>query len=40
MPDEHHLYVPWYEASPETLDEFALIERTVAQLRERQDAPR
>jgi class 3 adenylate cyclase len=23
MADEHHVYVPWYEASPEGLDELA-----------------
>jgi hypothetical protein len=37
MSDEHHVYVPWYEASPEGLDELTQIKRTVDQLRDRQD---
>jgi hypothetical protein len=32
MSDEHHVYVPWYEASPEGLDELAQIKRTLEQL--------
>ncbi len=40
MVDEHRLYVPWYEASPEGLDELAQIKRTVDQLRDRQDGRR
>ena len=32
MSDERHVYVPWYEASPEGLDELAQIKRTVDQL--------
>jgi hypothetical protein len=32
MPDERRVYLPWYEASPEGLDELAQIQRTVAQL--------
>ena len=35
MSDEHNVYVPWYEASPEGLDELAQIKRTVDQLRDR-----
>ena len=40
MVDEHHLYVPWYEASPDGLDELALIKRTTDQLRDRHDGRR
>jgi hypothetical protein len=29
MPDERQFYLPWYEASPEGLDDLALIKRTV-----------
>ena len=32
MPDDRQVYVPWYEASPEGLDELAQIKRTVEQL--------
>jgi hypothetical protein len=32
MSDERQVYVPWYEASPEGLDELAQIKRTVDQL--------
>jgi hypothetical protein len=32
MSDERHVYVPWYEASLEGLDELAQIKRTVEQL--------
>ena len=38
MSDDHHIYVPWYEASPEGLDELTQIKRTVDQLRVRRDA--
>jgi hypothetical protein len=38
MSDESPLYVPWYEASPEGLDELTQIKRTVDQLRDRRDA--
>lgn len=41
MPDERHVYLPWYEASPEGLDELAQIKRTVDhQLRERSEGQR
>jgi hypothetical protein len=40
MVDERALYVPWYEASPEGLDELAQIKRTVDQLRDQQDGRR
>ena len=40
MVDEHLIYLPWYEASPEGLDELAQIKRTVDQLRDRQDRQR
>lgn len=40
MVDESAVYVPWYEASPEGLDELAQIKRTVEQLRERRDGRR
>ena len=33
MSDEQSVYVPWYEASPEGLDELAQIKRTLDQLR-------
>jgi hypothetical protein len=36
MSDESHVYVPWYEASPEGLDELAQIKQTVDQLRDQQ----
>ena len=35
MADEQTLYVPWYEASPEGLDELTQIKQTVDRLRER-----
>lgn len=38
MADEHHVYVPWYEASLEGLDELTQIKRTVEQLRDQQAA--
>jgi len=34
MADESPVYVPWYEASPEGLDELTQIKRTVEQLRD------
>ena len=37
MPDERLLYLPWYEASPEGLDELTQIKRTVDQLRDQRD---
>lgn len=40
MVDEHPVYVPWYEASLEGLDELAQIKRTVDQLRERRETQR
>jgi hypothetical protein len=40
MSDEHHVYLPWYEASPEGLDELTQIKRTVDQLRGQQDGRR
>lgn len=40
MADEHPVYVPWYEASPEGLDELAQIKRTVDRLRDRHDGRR
>jgi hypothetical protein len=40
MTDEHHVYLPWYEASPEGLDELTQIKRAVDQLRDRQDGRR
>ena len=39
MVDERAIYVPWYEASPEGLDELTLIKRTVDQLQDRRDRP-
>jgi hypothetical protein len=35
MFDEHPVYVPWYEQSPEGLDELTQIKRTVDQLNRR-----
>ena len=40
MSDDSRLYLPWYEASPEGLDELDQIKRTVDQLRERSSDPR
>jgi hypothetical protein len=40
MADDTRLYLPWYEASPEGLDELAQIQRVVEQLRERSDGRR
>ena len=40
MVDERPVYLPWYEASPEGLDELAQIKRVVDQLRERPDGRR
>lgn len=40
MADESPVYLPWYEASPEGLDELAQIKRTVDRLRERRDGQR
>ena len=37
MADDRPLYLPWYEAGPDGLDELALIKRVVDQLRERRD---
>ncbi|HET7719635.1 MAG TPA: hypothetical protein VFK43_06680 [Acidimicrobiales bacterium] len=37
MADESALYVPWYEASPEGLDELAQIKQTVDRLRDQRD---
>ena len=38
--DDRSLYLPWYEASPEGLDELAQIKRMVDKLRDRQDGRR
>ena len=38
MADESPVYVPWYEASPEGLDELTQIKRTVEQLRDQRAA--
>ena len=35
MADDARLYLPWYEANPEGLDELAQIKRTVDQLKGR-----
>ncbi|HYH50396.1 MAG TPA: hypothetical protein VEG38_12695 [Acidimicrobiia bacterium] len=32
MPDDRHVYLPWYEASPDGLDELTQIKRTVDQM--------
>ncbi len=40
MSDERPVYVPWYEASLEGLDELAQIKRTADQLRDPQDGRR
>ena len=40
MADEHPVYVPWYEASPEGLDELTQIKRAVDQLRNQRDGRR
>ena len=40
MVDERSVYVPWYEASPEGLDELTQIKRAVDQLRDQQDGRR
>jgi len=40
MVDERHVYVPWYEASPEGLDELTEIKRAVDRLRDDQDKRR
>ena len=40
MVDEHPIYLPWYEASPEGLDELTQIKRTVDQLRGQEDGRR
>jgi hypothetical protein len=40
MADDARLYRPWYEASPEGLDELARIQRDVEQLREPSDVRR
>jgi hypothetical protein len=37
MAEDRHLYLPWYEASPEGLDELAQIKRVVDQLQSRWD---
>lgn len=38
MSDEHRLYLPWYEASAEGLDELTQIRRTVEQVRDQPEA--
>jgi hypothetical protein len=40
MADDRRLYLPWYEASPEGLDELAQIKRVVDQLEDRSDGRR
>ena len=40
MADDARLYLPWYEASPEGLDELAQMKRTADQLRDRRDRHR
>ena len=40
MSDDGRLYLPWYEAGPEGLDELAQIKRVVEQLRDRPDGRR
>jgi hypothetical protein len=40
MADERPVYVPWYEASPEGLDDLAQIKRAVDQLRDQQPGAR
>jgi hypothetical protein len=39
MPDERSLYLPWYEASSDGLDELTSIKRTVDQLQEPRPEP-
>ena len=39
MPDERHVYLPWYEASPDGLDELSRIKRTVDELQEPRPEP-
>jgi hypothetical protein len=40
MADDRRLYLPWYESSPDGLDELAQIKRVVDQLRDRRDGQR
>jgi hypothetical protein len=40
MSDDSRLYVPWYEASHDGLEELAEIKRAVDQLRDRRDGRR
>jgi len=40
MADDRCLYLPWYESSPDGLDELAQIKRVVDQLRDRRDGQR
>lgn len=40
MADDARLYLPWYEAGPEGLDELAQMKRTADQLRDRRDRHR
>ena len=40
MSDDGRVYLPWYEASAEGLDELAQIGRVVAQLRDRREGER
>jgi hypothetical protein len=40
MSDDGRLYLPWYEASLEGLDELAQMKRVVDQLRDRPDGRR
>ena len=40
MAEDRGLYLPWYEASPEGLDELTQIKRVVDELRDRGDGRR
>ena len=40
MAEERQLYLPWYESSPDGLDELAQIKRVVDQLDDRRDGRR
>ena len=40
MSDDSRVYVPWYEASPDRLDELAQTKRVVDQLRDQRDGRR
>ena len=40
MSDDCPVYLPWYETSPDGLDELTQMKRVVDQLRERRDGRR